>query len=118
MAEVEANFESLKKNVGVLEWRLDDVERRLQSDENGTRAIGDSFPWELQLSQGRTDQPVTKLARYWKARKSLRLWPVKGEGDDLRIELQKFLTHKLRLGEDVVADTRDCSIRRIPSSQK
>ena len=36
----------------------------------------------------------------------------------MRIELQRFLTQKLRLGEDVLTDTGDCSIRRIPTSRQ
>ena len=35
----------------------------------------------------------------------------------MRIELQKFLSQRLRLGEDVVSDMGDCSLRRIPPSK-
>ena len=42
---------------------------------------------------------------------------MKGEGEVIRIELQRFLSQKLCLGEDVLADTGECSVRRIPQAR-
>ena len=119
MAEVEEGFRCLKENVRGLEKRLDDVERVLHAG-NGPkhRSLEDADcldNWET--SALAATQSNSRQARYWRARRSLRLWPIKGEGDELRIDFQKFLSNRLRLGEDVLADTGNCSIRRILASK-
>ena len=113
MTEVESGFNNLSEEVRSLEKRVEAVERR-----NETRPLGGLTEDSLDTHGTMSKDTQGRAARYWKARCSLRLWPIRGEGEDLRIELQKFLTHRLRLGEDVIADTGNCSIRKIPSSKK
>ena len=103
MSAVEEGFDHLQGEFRGLEKRMDAMERKL--DRNRTLG-GDSIIG----TNPRED-------RYWKARRSLRLWPVEGEGEELRIGLQRFLSKRLRLGEDVISDTGDCSIRKIPPAR-
>ena len=112
IADVEVGLNTVKADVRSLESRLDAVEDQVRTGESGRRLDDDGFS----LS-GRVDSVNNnaRQLRYWKARRSLRMWPIRGDGEDLRIELQKFLTHKLRLGEDVLTDTKDYAIRKIPS---
>ena len=100
MNEVEQGFGQLQEDFRSLEERMDAVERKVDKKK--------------QIGADLIILACPKQERYWKARKSLRLWPVKGTGDELRIELQRFLSQRLRLGEDVIADTGDCSIRKLP----
>ena len=107
LTKVETGFENLQEDVKSLERRMDVVEQQRSGKE---RALGLD-------STSRSLPNCPKLERYWKARQSLRLWPIEGKGEQMRIELQKFLSQRLRLGEDVVSDTGDCSLRRIPPSK-
>ena len=120
ITEVEAGCSTLREEMRGLEGRLDAIEERIRS--NMTDRVGDTgqqIPSNISIAaSSNMSNANARLARYWKARCSLRLWPVKGEGEDMKIELQKFMTHKLRLGEDILTDTRDCAVRRIPSNQR
>ena len=103
MNAVESGFENLQDEFKVLERRMDAVEKRLDRNKSlGTESM-------LSLTN------CPKQERYWKARRSLRLWPIEGEGENLRVGLQIFLSQRLRLGEDILSDVGDCSLRRIPS---
>ena len=120
IAEVETGLGTLKDDVKGLERRVDQVEQRLRNESQRHLEDPDQLhSWSEQLSaQLETGPSNAKHTHYLKARRSLRIWPFKGDGEDLRIELQRFLTHKLRLGEDVLSDTRDCSIRKISTGHK
>ena len=59
-----------------------------------------------------------KQTRYWKARRSLWMWSIKGEGEEMSVELQRLLATRLRLGEGVFSDVGRCSIRRNPVGQR
>ena len=110
---------SVESNVGQLQGDLNELEKRMNKLEKPAVRSEDNLSLDT-FAQGtnRIESPVTKLARYWKSRKSLRMWPIKGDADTMRIELQKFLSVKLGLGEDVLADMAECSIRRIPAGRK
>ena len=115
IAEVESGLGVLKDDFRSLEKRLEAVERR--SLTGGTQdGLADSTDqWENSLSKAQDGQSAAKVTRYWRARRSLRLWPVKGDVEDLHIELQRFLSQRLHLGEDVLTNLGNCSIRRIPA---
>ena len=109
---VERQFSDLRNEVSGLEKRVEDVERRM--DERVEKAVG-RISGTNQLRRPRPIEPDNNRdARYWKARSSLRMWPIRGDGEQMMGDLQKFLAMKLRLGEDVIADAEDCLIRRIP----
>ena len=113
MAEVEAGFSSLKEDMRSLEERMNVVERKV-----GANSVNfEGTPLERRGVLPNLESQNNRIARYWKARQSLRIWPIKGEGEDMRVELQRFLANKLRLGEDVLSDAGECSIRRIPSNK-
>ena len=114
---VEGNLGQIQGDFRELEKRLSCVENRMDNSLP-SRNPEEAHTMDLSTGPGRVESPVTKLARYWKSRKSLRMWPIKGQGDQLRMELQKFLSVKLGLGEDVLTDTAECSIRRIPTGRK
>ena len=120
MADVEAGLGLLKEDFRGLEQRVDQVEQRMKNES--LRRIEDPDllnNWNEHISAQSDSGPSNaKHNRYMKARRSLRIWPIKGNAEDLRLELQKFLTHKLRLGEDVLSDTGDCSIRKIPAGHR
>ena len=46
------------------------------------------------------------------------MWPVGGEGEDMKSAVLKFLANKPRLGEDVIADAEECHIVRVPMAGK
>lgn len=69
IAVFESGFEDLKTDVGGLEKRLEQVERR-SNIENG--AADDPVQWS-HSSNSQMEMPVTKMSRYWRARRSLRL---------------------------------------------
>ena len=115
ITEVEAGLGHLKEDMRGLEKRVESVEERLRKETGMGRIEDNSL---VSILGTNSPGPNAKLNRYWKARCSLRMWPIKGNGAAIRIELQKFLSQKLRLGEDVLTDIKDCSIRRIPSGNK
>ena len=114
---VESSVDGLQVEFRDLEERVSSMERRLEQAPGPSGILEDTAGLSGH-SRSRIESPVTKLARYWKSRKSLRMWPIKGEGDQMRLELQKFMGSKLGLGEDVLVDVADCSIRRVPTGKK
>ena len=44
------------------------------------------------------------------------MWPIAGEGEEMRVALMHFLAQKLRLGEDVLADAEECVVGRVPTA--
>lgn len=59
-----------------------------------------------------------KENRYWKARRSLRLWPIKGDlnQDKMKKHVLKFIATDLKLGESVsLGDIT--SVKRVPKSR-
>ena len=53
----------------------------------------------------------TKEDRYWLCRRSLRVWPVKG--DDIRKAFGEFLRNRLGLGAYFLADMGEMSVKRV-----
>ena len=116
---VEDQLGTLRGDMTGLEKRIEEVERRVDSQID--KIVADRYE-DLRgpPTRGRpggVESPTTRETRYWKARKSLRMWPIKGEGEEMMADLQKFLAQRLRLGEDVLADAEDCRIRRVPRGQ-
>ena len=74
MSEIEDGFGHLREDVRSLERRLEEVERRAQ----------DPTPRCMEDAEDSLDHGLraisSKQARYWKARKSLRMWPIGGDG--------------------------------------
>ena len=113
ITEVEGKFDNLRGDVRGLERRMDEMERKVNSVRDKDKSGGHVLDVSTMLSRS-----CPRQARYWKAKRSLRMWPIEGDGEEMRIELQRFLSQKLRLGEDVMADAGDCSLRRIPPANK
>lgn len=114
MKTVEDNYNGLRDDLNRLERRLDEVEQR--PDKRQTQPVGEesfAFP----CSSVRLGQSTAKEGRYWKARQSLRVWPIRGEGKAMTVALADFLQDKLLLEEDVVEQVNECKIRRIPNGR-
>lgn len=80
---------------------------------SGQRPAGELW----QSSMNFTELPSARDKWYWKARRSLRIWPIRGEGGDTKTAILTFLASKLRLGEDVIADAEDSHIVRVPAGK-
>ena len=53
--------------------------------------------------------------RYWRARRSLRLWPVIGQ--DLNAAVANFLTQELQMDQDIADEIINFEIRRVRSAK-
>ena len=114
---LEKGFEELKDDVSKLDKRVEDVERELESKvEDLIHRRVNNLRQDNTLPPMRVESSTTRDNCYWKARRSLRLWPVQGEGEGMKVNLMRFLVEKLRLGEDAVAGAEDCHIRRVPKA--
>ena len=109
---VESGFAALQGNLKSLEGRVDDIERRFEKKLD--QAVDKNSNQIQSLSFHSFEQPTARENRYWAARRSLRIWPIEGDGEEMMDGLQKFLAQNLRLGEDVLADSEDCKVRRVP----
>ena len=102
---VEVGVNTLRSDLVSLESRVDDVERRLEEKVSEAVAVHSRSNRSLMLGlESNPNIQSSRDSRYWKARRSLRLWPVPGEGEQKKTNLLRFLANKLRLGEDVLAD--------------
>ena len=119
---LETTVGGLKSGLRELEGRMDNFDSRLEErvdelvasrmNEMGQRpgaSVNDSGTTTF------TELPSARDRRYWKARRSLRMWPIKGDGAEMKTEVLKFLAIKLRLGEDVIADAENSHIVRVPA---
>lgn len=119
IAGVEEKFTSIQRSVDGLEKRVDHVEQNLEHTVDrilSKKLAGtDVLSGQQSLRKPRSlESPSTRDMRFWKARKSLRIWPIPGNGEQMMSALLHFLVEKLRLGEDVLADAEDSQIRRVP----
>ena len=79
MDKVEEGFDDLRQEFKGLEKRIEAVEKKA---EVGNRSYQRTIQDSLNMMEATTSGPsATRDARYWKARRSLRIWPVQGEGD-------------------------------------
>ena len=120
LAGVEQGVTELRSGLANLEERVDKVERSVEERMDELLAERNIVPTRQRSL--RSDQPIleaaqsTRETRYWKARKSLRIWPVRGSGNEMHDNLMRFLVDKLKVGEDVLEDVNSCHIRRVPKS--
>ena len=73
-----------------------------------------SFSHDLSISSGQSGGPVRsgeQVARYWKSRRLLRLWPV--SGPNLWSAVGDFLCGKLDFDMSFVADIGQCHVERV-----
>ena len=66
-------------------------------------------------SSSRTHDSSYKEEKYWRARRSLRLWPV--PGPDLQASLAAFMRGDLGLDDDLVAEVPSFDIRSVRSTK-
>ena len=118
MKSVEQGFLGLKDDVRTLETRVDGLERRMDEKVEGIVADIIKSNASQPGPDRRMDLMNAQQTRYWKSRRSLRLWPISGDGAQaLRASLVDFLRNKLKLGEEEVAEAESVDIRKIPRSQ-
>ena len=109
----------LEDRIGRLEDRADDIDSRI--DERVEEMVASrlaSRPRSDVSGDGSVnfaEMPSARDKRYWKARRSLRMWPIVGDGSQMKNAVLTFLTGKLRLGEDVIADAEESHIARVPA---
>lgn len=108
----------LEDRMAGLEERVEDMDSRIE--ERVEEAISNRLGQRQRLQNVSADMnfaelPSARDKRYWKARRSLRLWPIVGNGEDMKTAVLTFLTGKLRLGEDLIADAEDSHIARVPA---
>ena len=116
--DIKGTMKDLEERVDTIDARIDDKVEELVSNKLASadmRSIRSSDTW---ISGGNfAEAPTTRDNRYWKARRSLRMWPIKGDGPQMKTEVLKFLATKLRMGEDVITDAEDCHIARVPANR-
>lgn len=78
---------------------------RKKSDMTYTSIAAASRPNETGLTK---QDRQTK--NFWKCRRALRLWPIKGNS---RLDLEEYLVDKLRMDKDQAAELGDVAIQRI-----
>ena len=74
-----------------------------------------SLSLSLSLSLNGYSRDTSKDDRYWRARRSLRLWPIKGQ--DLRVAVGDFMTNLLGLDPDFLQDLASYEIRPVRSTR-
>ena len=119
---VESSLSTLKKDLGSLEHRVDCLEDRIDGriDEviankvHGT-AVTEVMNGSVRAGEGQLSD--RKDESYWRARRSLRMWPILGSGEALRASLVDFLVEKLKMDRDVAVDVDECVVRRVPTTR-
>ena len=113
------DFESLEARVtemdGLMEDKIGDMISDRLEDLRGRLGRGGSLSLEQPADPAMSSQ---KDQRYWKARKSLRIWPVRGTQDEIRASVGRFLSDKLKLPEEVVEEAAAGKVVRVPASSK
>ena len=98
-----------------LERRIEENKRRIEKNDMITEHDVSGANTFREIQTAMTN--VGKDGRYMKARKSLRIWPIPGEGKNIVVALADFLQDKLYLNEDVVEQVNECTIRKIPKGR-
>ena len=123
---LEKKFTGLQDHFESLEARVTEMDGLMEDK------IGDMISDRLEDKRGRLggdrslclEQPANPVMssqrdqRYWKARKSLRIWPVRGPQDEIRASVGRFLSDKLKLPEEVVEEAAASKVARVPASSK
>ena len=123
--EVSDDLEKLKRRVELNEKGLDQkIETALNKmtagpsqrsfPSNSARPRPLSRPSGLAASHG-PDGDGRKQELYWKARRSLRLWPI--NGTDLKLALSVFLTDELNMDPDICEEIDGFDVRRVRSAR-
>ena len=122
---LESSVKNIQTNLQDLEEQVESADSRMEEKieeliANRLTEVGRHPRGNMSESWGNTanftELPSSRDKRYWKARRSLRMWPVEGEGEEMKSAVLKFLANKLRLGEDVIADAEECHIVRVPTA--
>ena len=117
---VSSDLESLKRRVADNERGLD---RRIESVVSRINGAGPTNqpgvrprPISAAPAPGASAQNTSyKEERYWRARRSLRLWPVKGA--DLKAALSNFLVGPLQMDPEVLNDVPSFEVRRVRATR-
>jgi hypothetical protein len=102
-----------------LRSQIDCVSEDLRALDHRTRTDAEKLERRLRdLENRQVDGQATtrEEAEYWKARKSLRICPVRGP--DLMNSLSDFLTGKLGLDKSIMDRLTDRSIRKLPTRKQ
>ena len=108
--KVEDNYQELRQDLNKLEKRVQEAERR--PEEQQLSLLGDGI---AAIPCG--SRNMARESRYWKARQSLRIWPIRGEGKSMLVSLADFLQCKLNLEEEVVEQVKNCTVKRNPNGK-
>ena len=117
---VEESFSAMKEDFRTLEERVDGIERRMEGRLDDLKQGIDNSDSESRslASLGRTTgQQQRRDERYCKARRSLRLWPLSGDGAKLGESLIDFLKNKLKMGPEAIEEAGGCIMRKVPKSR-
>ena len=115
------DLESLKKRVDKNEASLDGkIERAFHRLAGGgnTRNLGVGprpRPTTAPQAPGDPHRETYKEERYWQARRSLRMWPVRGP--DLKGSLSTFFKDTLKIDDDIIARIDQFEVRGVRSSK-
>ena len=111
----------MKKDFRTLEERVECLEDRIEGriDEAlANKAVGGSVVDAMGSSMsGGEGQMSRKDENYWRARRSLRIWPILGTTDSVRVALVDFLVKRLKMDSSIAIDVDDCVVRRVPTTK-
>ena len=91
-----------------LERRVEEMVRSAMSSSMSSSRAHPSLDLSLDPQSGRTAE---QTARYWRSRRSLRLWPISGR--DLLLAVKSFLVDNLDYTRDFVEDLGQCRVDRV-----
>ena len=116
LGDVEDSISTLKNDFRTLEGRLVDVESRLDARvDHSQNAAGQAA---LESSQLATfHQRSRREESYWRARRSLRIWPLVSDGPGMRQELPQFVQNKLKMDVSELPELDDCTYRKVPKTR-
>ena len=130
--------DSLGGNIRAVSEDLEELKRRVEKNEDGLDSRIETVINKMSSGQGPRPPPggtvrprplsrpsdlgarpaasddVRRQEQYWKARRSIRLWPVKGL--DLRLALSIFLTDELKMDPDICEEINSYEVRRVRSA--
>ena len=107
IGRMEKGFSDLHADVREIERRVDKIKQNRLADPF-------NMPEEARSRSVRPESSTSRGSRCRKARRSLRMRPIKWDSGEMRVALMHFLAQKLRLGEDALMDANDCNVRRVP----
>lgn len=121
---MENSFNYLKSDVRILENRVEGIEKKISErvEEAITSRMTNTAATDSLSAAGGSNVSISEQqhrrdSRYWKARNSLRIWPITGDGERLRESLHDFLGKKLKLSDEVIDEAFDASIRKVPKAR-